>query len=92
MQIESVGFVGGGRAAKIILSGWQKAGTIPSRVVVADPDRAVLEALAGLVPGIETTDENSAAAAQEVCILSVHPFCGAMDDKLTGLMEKLRPQ
>lgn len=73
MKIKSVGFVGGGRAAGIILHGWKKAGAIPSRVVVADPDCAVLEALAGLVPGIETTDDNSAAAAQDVCILSVHP-------------------
>ena len=73
MKIESVGFVGGGRAAKIILQGWEKAGAIPARVVVADPDRAVLEALAAWVPGIETTDDNSAAAAQDLCILSVHP-------------------
>ncbi|WP_372846615.1 pyrroline-5-carboxylate reductase family protein [Pontiella sp.] len=73
MKIESIGFVGGGRAARIILHGWKKAGTIPSRVVVADPNPEVLEALAKLVPGIETTGDNTAAAAQDVCMLSVHP-------------------
>jgi pyrroline-5-carboxylate reductase len=73
MKIESVGFVGGGRATRIILNGWKKAGTMPSKVVVSDPDGAALEALAGIAPEIETTSDNAAAAAQEVCILAVHP-------------------
>ncbi|MDF7800070.1 NAD(P)-binding domain-containing protein [Pontiellaceae bacterium B1224] len=73
MKIENVGFIGGGRVARIILNGWKKAGTMPSRVVVSDPDGAVLEALAGMASEIETTSDNAAAAAQAVCFLAVHP-------------------
>jgi pyrroline-5-carboxylate reductase len=73
MKKNSVGFVGGGRAARIILNGWKRAGVMPPRVVVSDPDGAALQALAGIAPEIEISTDNAAAAAQDICILAVHP-------------------
>ena len=73
MNIKSIGFVGGGRAAKIILAGWKQTGTLPEKIVVSDPDPAALDALARFVPNIETTGDNTVAAEQEVCFLAVHP-------------------
>ena len=29
MTIESVGFIGGGRVARILVGGWQRAGRLP---------------------------------------------------------------
>ena len=73
MKIGSVGFIGGGRAARIILAGMARTGALPEKVVVSDPDQAALEALAEWVPGMETTSDNAVAAAREVCFLAVHP-------------------
>ena len=73
MQVDSVGFVGGGRIVRIILQGWSRSGAMPRTVVVSDPEKAVLEALAGHVPGIETSTDNSLSAAQDLCVLAVHP-------------------
>jgi len=73
MKIESAGFIGGGRVAKIILNGWKQAGMMPSKVVVSDPEPVALSTLEKMIPGLETTDNNAAAAGQDVCFLAVHP-------------------
>jgi len=73
MKIESVGFIGGGRVVKIILKGWERSGAMPRKVVVSDPDNAVIEALATAIPGIETSTNNGISAAQDLCVLAVHP-------------------
>ena len=47
MSQEAVGIVGGGRVARIILAGWQRANRLPSHVVVSDSDSGVARAAAG---------------------------------------------
>ena len=90
MSIESVGFVGGGRIARIMLEGWRRAGAMPERVVVGDPNAATLDALKAAHPSIETcVGDNCAAAGQSIVFLGLHP--AAMGDALPALAGSVEP-
>jgi pyrroline-5-carboxylate reductase len=90
MRAESVGFVGGGRIARIMLEGWKRAGAMPARVVVSDPTADVLARLAAACPGIETSvGDNRAPAGQQVVFLGLHP--AAFGEAMPGLGAALRP-
>ena len=73
MDEHSIGFVGGGRAATIILAGLDRAGRRPPLVVVSDPSEAALEKLCSRLPGIVVTSDNDAAASRDIVFLAVHP-------------------
>jgi len=73
MKACTVGFVGGGRVVRILLAGWKRAGSLPARVVVADPSEAARAALAPFGTGLAVSADPAAAAAQEVVFLAVHP-------------------
>ena len=45
MTATSVGFIGGGRITRVFLSGWEKSGMRPAKVVVSDVDAGTLEKL-----------------------------------------------
>ena len=71
---KAVGFVGGGRIVRILLTGWNRAALIRTRVVVADPDTHALERLVSLVGRIEIVPgSNRDAAAQDIVFLAIHP-------------------
>jgi pyrroline-5-carboxylate reductase len=90
MAIESVGFVGGGRVARIMLEGWQRAAALPGKVVVSDPSEATLASLKSRYPAIETCPgDNCAAAGQQVIFLGLHPPVFA--DSVPELGAVLRP-
>ncbi|OQB94702.1 MAG: hypothetical protein BWX86_01412 [Verrucomicrobia bacterium ADurb.Bin122] len=38
MHTPAIGFIGGGRITRIFLAGWARAGQLPARIVVADPN------------------------------------------------------
>jgi antitoxin component of RelBE/YafQ-DinJ toxin-antitoxin module len=63
---QSIGFIGGGRVARIFLEGWARAGKLPVRLVIADPNAATLARLKVRFPAIETTADLADAAAQDV--------------------------
>jgi pyrroline-5-carboxylate reductase len=87
---QSVGFVGGGRVARIMLEGWRRAGAMPDRVVVGDPNAATLEALKSRFQSIETClGDNCAAAAQPIVLLGLHP--AAFAETLPALAGVVRP-
>ena len=89
MRAESVGFVGGGRIARIMLEGWSRADAIPPRVVVSDPNEEVLAALQSRFPNIETCiGDNCAAAGQQIVFIGLHP--AAFAEGLVGLGAALR--
>ena len=71
--VPSLGFIGGGRVTTVLLGGLAHAGRLPDTVVVSDPDQAALERLRQAHPGIQTTQDNSEAAGQEIVFLAVHP-------------------
>jgi pyrroline-5-carboxylate reductase len=70
---DSVGFIGGGRVVRIILEGWARAKTTPARVVVTDPNRAVLGKLAERFPAIRVAADATEAAGQDVVFLATPP-------------------
>jgi pyrroline-5-carboxylate reductase len=90
MSIESIGFVGGGRVARIMLEGWQRAGAMPARLVVSDPNGASLDALKSRFPSIDVClGDNCAAAGEQLVFLGLHP--PAFADSLPSLASSLRP-
>ena len=73
MNHPTVGFIGGGRAAFIFCEGWRRAGKLPARIVVADPNAENLARLKSRFPSVETTADLAGAAAQDVVFLATHP-------------------
>jgi pyrroline-5-carboxylate reductase len=74
MKEKTMGFVGGGRVARIILGGFKKAGRIPSKIVASDINSDALEKLHSEFPSVRIApNNNSEAAAQDVVFLGLHP-------------------
>jgi pyrroline-5-carboxylate reductase len=73
MKSQTVGFIGGGRVARILLEGWTRAQQLPATVVVFDPNPDALGKLKSRVPGITIAADNTQAAAQEIVFIAVHP-------------------
>jgi pyrroline-5-carboxylate reductase len=74
MAEKTVGFVGGGRVARIILGGLKKAGRMPAKVVASDNNPEVLKKMQSGFPDVETAlNNNREAAAQELVFLGLHP-------------------
>jgi len=74
MRFKSLGFIGGGRAAGILLGGWRKAGARPEKIVVSNKDRNILEKLKNDFTDINIVPlGNTAAASQDLVFLAVHP-------------------
>jgi len=71
---ETIGFIGGGRVAKIILGGLKRAGRMPRQVVVSDMNIDVLRRQKREFPEIVTAEnDNGEAARQDIVFLAVHP-------------------
>jgi pyrroline-5-carboxylate reductase len=89
MNSPTIGFVGGGRIARIFLEGWTRAEKLPARIVVSDPNAATLAALKARFPSIETAAETRAAASQDVVFLATHP--PVMTEAATAAGPDLKP-
>jgi len=71
---KSVGFVGGGRVARILLGGFKRCGKLPPQIVVSDISPEPLEKLKGLVPEAKTVvNGNAEAASADIVFLALHP-------------------
>ncbi len=74
MAIESVGFIGAGRVARIILGGLEAAGAPLPEIVASDPDPGTLARLSGLFPDAVTAGADiTRPAAQDLVVLALHP-------------------
>lgn len=73
MNAPTIGFIGGGRIARIFLEGWARAQKLPVRIVIADPNAETLARLKTRFPAIETSSDLALAAAQDVIFLATHP-------------------
>jgi pyrroline-5-carboxylate reductase len=90
MSQKSVGFVGSGRIASILLEGWARKAALPARIVVSDVNPATASALQARFAGVESSGTDIAAAAgQEVVLLAVHP--PAIKDVTPSLAAALKP-
>ena len=85
-----VGFVGGGRVARIILGGLKKAGQMPESILVSDTNPDVIKKLQSGYPEIRTTPNNSEAAGQDLVFLGLHP--PVLADALAGIKDRLNPE
>jgi len=87
----SLGFIGGGRVARIILGGFRKKGREFAEIVVSDASEEALARIRALHPGARTIlADNRAPAACDLVFLALHPpaFGGALDE-IRGI---LRPE
>lgn len=72
MATPSVGFIGAGRVARIILGGWKAAGKLPSPIRLYDPNADTFAPLKAA--GLEVEKANIAeVAACDLVFLAVHP-------------------
>ncbi len=83
----TIGFIGAGRITRIMLEGLRRAGALPGRVLVHDPNAAAVAALKGL-PGVEDATLAQAAAA-DLVFGALHP--PALLESLPAIAGALRP-
>ena len=88
MTDKSIGFIGGGRIASILIGGWRRAEAMPGKVTVFDCNQEALTDLQAKTPGIETTSDMATSASQELVFLAVHP--PVIKDVLTQLTPHLQ--
>ncbi|MGB8294297.1 MAG: NAD(P)-binding domain-containing protein [Polyangia bacterium] len=90
MTERSLGFIGGGRIARILLGGCKRAGRLPERIVVSDSDSKVLADLQAQFAGaLTTTADIRQPAAQDLVLLALHP--PAFPAVLAAIKDVLRP-
>ena len=90
IQVMSIGFVGGGRIARIILDGLQRQSALPEKVVVSDCSADVLDRLTAIVPTVEAFADCAVAAEQDIVFLAVHP--PVMADVAGAISDRLKPE
>jgi pyrroline-5-carboxylate reductase len=74
MTGKTVGFIGGGRVAHIILGGLKKAGQMPATVVVSDVSLEVLNRVQARYPKTRTVhNDNRPPASQDWVFVGLHP-------------------
>ncbi len=90
MGEKTAGFVGGGRVARIILGGLERAGRMPAKIVASDTNPDVLKRLQSGFPAIQTEiNNNREAAAQDLVFLGLHP--PALAGSLAEIKDCLKP-
>ena len=83
---KTIGFIGGGRVVKIILTAFKKKDILFQDTVVYDPDERVLDGLQELFPLIKTSKNDiSAVSDKDLIFLAVHP------PVVTDILKSLRP-
>lgn len=87
--MKSIGFIGGGRIARIMLEGWRRAGCLPPEVTVYDLDGAAADKLATAY-GATATQDIAAAARRDIVIVGLHPPVAA--ETLPRIAAALRPE
>jgi len=81
---QRVGFIGGGRVARVLVGGWRHAGALPGVILVNEPDEAAFARLAELCPEVRRSSMEDAATAG-VVFAALHP------PVLASMMPALRP-
>jgi len=84
---KSIGFVGGGRVARILLGGLIFSGKLPGEVRVYDPDAEILAGITSRYAGTRGVAEPSEAATADIVFLAVHP--PVIPDALTKIKDSI---
>ena len=88
-MIESIGFIGSGRIARIMLGGWKRANALPKTLLVFDTNPAAIDALKNDHPGLQAVTLEQAAGA-DLVFAALHP--PAMAEMLAAIAGKLKPE
>lgn len=90
---DSICFIGGGNMAASIIGGLVADGRAPEGIIVADPSAETLAGLAARWPGLCTTSDNHAAAADAgILVLAVKPqVMRAVTEDLLPTVARTRP-
>jgi pyrroline-5-carboxylate reductase len=70
--VSTIGFIGAGRIARIMIEGWSRSGRLPGHIVIHDIEEAKTAAIALAFPTVRVTDM-ATAAAQDIVIIGLHP-------------------
>jgi len=90
MQMDSMGFIGGGRVTRILLASLERAGKLPAQVVVSDASSEVLTSLHRDFPFIQPAGhDNARPAACDLLFVSLHP--PVLADALQKVKTAVRP-
>lgn len=90
MNEKTLGFVGGGRVARIILGGLKRAGQMPATIVASDTNLEVLKKLQSGFPAIRVVlNNNRESASQDLVFLALHP--SAIVASLAEIKDRLKP-
>jgi pyrroline-5-carboxylate reductase len=90
MKEKSLGFIGGGRVARIILGGLKKAGQTPANIIASDTNPDVLKKLQVGFPSVQIAPNNNREpAAQDLVFLGLHP--PAIGGSLAEIKDSLKP-
>ena len=88
-MFNTVGFIGSGRIARIMLGGWAKAGALPGNIVAYDTNPAAVAALQADFHSVKAATLDEAAGA-DLVFAALHP--PAMAEMLAAIAGKLKPQ
>ncbi|MGA2500831.1 MAG: NAD(P)-binding domain-containing protein [Tepidisphaeraceae bacterium] len=90
MDTYSLGFIGGGRVARILLGGFKAAGVALPSVIASDLNPENIDRLRAAFPQLKSAgSDNTKPAAQQVVLLAVHP--PAVASALSDIKAVLRP-
>ncbi|WP_026793221.1 pyrroline-5-carboxylate reductase family protein [Pleomorphomonas oryzae] len=87
--MKTIGFIGAGRVARIMLEGWKKAGALPEAVVIHDTAADRAARLTEISPGLKAGSLVEAAAA-DLVIVGLHP--PLLAEVLPAIKAHLKPQ
>lgn len=90
MNPPTIGFIGGGRIVRIMLTAWQKKDKLPGRIIISECDNLVRERLKVEFPSVEVVSDNSQAAGCDVVFMALHP--PAAKTALPELRSSLNPK
>ena len=86
----SIGFIGGGRAVRIILGGFKRGGKLPRRIIVSDINIEGLKTLRNEFPEIIIAEkDNGKAASQDIIFIALHPL--VIGDALGEVKAYIKP-
>ncbi|RJX30185.1 MAG: pyrroline-5-carboxylate reductase [Oxalobacter sp.] len=88
IMFNSIGFIGAGRVARIMLGGWQRANALPVNILAYDINPEAIKTLQNDFPKV-TAATLAGCAACDLVFGAVHP--PALPQVLDALAGKLRP-
>jgi pyrroline-5-carboxylate reductase len=88
-MFQSIGFIGSGRVARIMLGGWKRADALPPTILAFDANPAAVAALQADFPSVRAASLAEVAGA-DLMFGALHP--PAMPEMLAGIAGKLKEQ